>query len=280
MSKTITVASWAILSLIFLVINFSFFRTLREVWTSDSEFAYGLLIPPIVALIIWNRRRKLASMAASPWNSGLLIVLAGCILRILAGLSGSLVFSALAFPASLLGIVGFLWGRQYVRVLGAPIGLLVLMAPLPSYVIGEIAWLLQIVVSTMSSYALQIIGVPVYRDGNVLVLPNFVLEVKQACSGLRSIFALLSLALMMGLNLERRWLFRGLLILATPVLSVGANIIRVTGTGLIAWHFGELAANESLHAAWGVLVFLGTLWGLLKFLRLLQWATRPNAYSH
>ena len=165
-------------------------------------------------------------------------------------------------------------------MLAAPLGLLVLMAPLPSYVIGEIAWGLQIVVSNLSSHALQIAGVPVYRSGNILILPNFVLEVRQACSGLRSIFALLTLALMMGLTLEKRWLLRGLLILATPPLAVVANIVRVTGTGLLAWRFGSVATNESLHFTLGILVFLTTLWSLWILLRLLQWTTGKSASSH
>jgi exosortase len=143
--------------------------------------------------------------------------------------------------------------------------------------VGGLSWYLQAVASTASAATLRFLGVPIFQDGNLLRLSNYVLEVKQACSGSRSIFALLAMACVLGISTERKSGIRVLLVGAAPILAVGANVIRIVVTGLIAWQWGDFAAEESLHAAWGVLVFVIALFGLLGFQRILQWATRENA---
>ena len=104
-------------------------------------------------------------------------------------------------------------------------------------------------------------------------LSNYILEVKQACSGSRSIFALAALALMLGFGLERKWWIRVLLLAAAPILAILANVIRIVGTGLIASRFGNIAADEMLHTVWGVLVFTIAVMGLFGFQRFLLWVT-------
>jgi exosortase len=151
------------------------------------------------------------------------------------------------------------------------------MIPVPSYAVGQVSWKLQAGASAISSVVLRVLDVPVFQDGNLLTLPNYVLEVKQACSGSRSVFALLVLALTLALSVERQWWVRVLLVAAAPVLAVIANVVRIVGTGLIARHWGSLAADESLHTMWGILVFLIAAGGLLGFQRLLRWTNNKCA---
>jgi len=145
------------------------------------------------------------------------------------------------------------------------------MVPVPTYLADDITWRLQIAASAASSVLLRLLGVPVYQDGNLLVLTNYVLEVKQACSGSRSLYALIGLALVLGLTTEKKWWVRICLLCTTPFLSLTANLIRIVGTGLVAYKWGSLAANESLHWVWGVLVFLMAVLGLFGVQRLLRW---------
>jgi exosortase len=176
-----------------------------------------------------------------------------------------------------LGAILYLLGKNSAKIAGAPVSLLILMIPLPAYVTGELSWHLQGLASTVSSMFLRLLGTPVLQDGNLLKLPNYVLEVKQACSGSRSLFALITLALVLGLSASRRWWIQVLLVVIAPLLAVGANIIRIVGTGLIARRWGGLAADESLHMIWGILVFVIAVGGLLGFLRFLRWATNEYA---
>lgn len=255
----------------------SFFRVLFQNWIHNEEFSYGILIPPIASYLIWKRKERLKTAAIDSWTPGFLVAAIGCGLQVLASRSGTLLLSGFALVVLLVGITGFLWGLKILRICVGPLTLLILMVPLPSYAVGEVAWHLQSVASTISARSLESLGVPVYQDGNLLRLPNYVLEVKQACSGSRSILSLVALALVIGLSAGEKWWRRGVLVLAAPILAIAANVVRIVGTGLIAQHWGNLAANESLHASWGVAVFLLGVLGLLGIHNLLRRiARRPE----
>jgi exosortase len=256
------------------------FRSVWSVWSKNTEFSYGALVPLLVGYLIWLRRERLLKVEKAGWTPALVGVIGGCSLQILASFSGTLVLSGLSLALTLIGCVGFLWGLECLRTVTLPLSLTVLMVPVPSYLADDITWKLQIVASAASSGILRFLGVPVYQDGNLLMLANYVLEVEQACSGSRSFFALVGLALVLGLTTEKRWWMRLCLLCAAPVLSLGANLIRIVGTGIIAYQWGNLAANESLHWVWGVLVFMIAVLGLLGFQRLLRWASNENALQY
>jgi exosortase len=259
-------------------VTFSGFLTaLLRNWLGVPEFSYGIAIPIITAYLLWARRAQLREQRIAGHSSGLVVVLGGCGLHVVGSLSGTLLVSGIALVLTILGAVLYLWGAGYLRVVGLPVMLLILMVPVPSYAVGQVSWYLQKGASTISSAVLRLLSVPVYQDGNLLNLPNYVLEVKQACSGSRSIFALLALALILGLSIERKWWARILLLAAAPLLAVGANIVRIVGTGLIARQWGALAASESLHTIWGIGVFVIAVMGLLAFQRFLQWAANEFA---
>ena len=268
---------WIALGLAILLTFGAFLMTLAKNWLRDPEFSYGVMIPIITTYLLWLRRAQLRGLGTVGHGWGLPIVLVGCGLHLMGSLSGTLLVSGIALVLTILGMVVYLWGACSLRIVLLPVALLILMVPVPSYLVGEVSWYLQVSASTVSSAVLRFLSVPVYQDGNLLRLPNYVLEVKQACSGSRSIFALFALALILGLSVERKWWARILLVVAAPVLAVAANIVRIVGTGLIARRWGSLAANESLHTTWGILVFVIAVMGLFGFQRILQWATSEYA---
>jgi exosortase len=268
---------WPALPLVFSLQYLSVLKSLYSLWLSDAQLAYGAFVPILVVYLIWTRRHRLQGSTKSPWPMSLLIIIAGSGLQVLASLSETLVFSGIALAATLIGTVGFLWGRQCLRITAVPLGFLALIVPLPSYLVDQITWQLKVIASTFSANVLGIIGIPVYQDGNLITLPNYVLEVKDVCSGSRSIFALLTIALVLALTMEEKWRHRVLLIACAPILAILINVLRIVGTGLVAWRYGALAANESLHTVWGVLVFAFAVTILLGFQRFLQWAAREYA---
>lgn len=264
------IVSLACLAIAILLAYLGFIRSLWSVWGSQTEFSYGALVPILVVYLIWNRREALGTIETENWTPSIFGVIAGCAIQVLASFSGTLVLSSLSLAVSLIAAVGFLWGKKILRVLSLPLSMLLLMAPVPTYLADDITWKLQTAASAASSTLLRLLNVPVYQDGNILVLANYVLEVKQACSGSRSFFALLGLALVLALTTEKRWWARVLLIGAAPVLSVAANLIRIVGTGIVAYQWGNVVANESLHWAWGVVVFMIAVFGLFGFQKLLK----------
>lgn len=254
-----------------------FFRSLGYVWLKNTEFSYGALVPVLIGYLIWLRRESLRKIERLGWTPAIVGVIGGCGLAILASSSGTLILFGLSLVIVLMSIVGYLWGRAFLRAVALPLSLTVLMVPVPLYLADEITWRLQVIASSASSVILRFLGVPVYQDGNLLLLTNYVLEIKEACSGSRSLFALLGLALVLGLTTEKRRWVRFCLLGAAPLLSLGANLIRIVGTGLIAYRWGNLAANESLHWVWGVLVFMIAVLGLFGVQKLLRWAPNKNA---
>ena len=254
-----------------------FFRILIETWVSDTEFAYGMLIPFIVGIWIYRGRTELQTIPKHPWPPALLLVAGGCAFQVLASLSGTLLFSGLALAIILIGVSGFLSGRQYMAALAPALLFLTVMVPLPSFVLGMVGWKLQLEASSISAQLLELFGIPVYREGILLRLPNYALEVKQACSGLRSIFALLTLAVLIGMMGEKKWRNRALLVMVTPVLALVANTLRIVITGIFASRFGGFTIGEAAHTALGIAVFLVTVFGLLGFRKTLRWLDRTYA---
>jgi exosortase len=256
---------------LFLLPYLSFFGQFFKVWTEDVEFSYGILIPPIVAYLLWLRRERIRSSREGSWITGLAVTTLGCVLLVLAHLTGNLLLCSLAFAVSAAGLVGSISGRDRMRVVAAPLLVLTLAAPIPSYVLGQLSWQLKVSATAASSAVLRLAGIPVYQDGNRLKLANYVMEIREACSGTRSVFALFALAIVLGITSEKRWWKRLMLIALAPALAVFGNVIRIVGTGLIAAHDGQLAANESLHAAWGVVVFFVAVSLLFGFQRIMKW---------
>jgi exosortase len=261
---------WVALVLLSGLVFLESFKMAAHIWLNDDDYSFCLLIPLMVGYLLWRRRRQFLDRTILEWRPGLLLVVLGCTMQIVASRSGALLLSGIAFVLIIFGVVGLLWGRERLSQVAGPLCLFLLMIPLPSYVVGEFSWYLQSAASSGSRVALGFLGVPVFQDGNMLHLANYILEVKQACSGSRSTLALLAFALVLGLVAKSNFLTKASLVLAAPLLAVGTNVIRIVGTGLIARRWGSLAANESLHEAWGILIFMiavSTLLGLDGLLR-------------
>ena len=270
----------ACLAVIILLTYRGFFRSLWSVWAADTEFAYGALVPVLIAYLLWRKKGEFQKLETNGWGPAILGVAAGCLMQVLASFSGALVLSSLSLALILVASVGFLWGKESLGIVTLPLSLILLMAPVPTYLADDVTWRLQIAASAASSAMLQLLGVPVYQDGNLLVLANYILEVKQACSGSRSFFAILGLALVLSLTSEKKWWVRTALICAAPLLSVSANLIRIVGTGIVAYKWGNVAANESLHWVWGVLVFMLAVVGLLGLQKVLRWLQTENTSGY
>jgi exosortase len=136
------------------------------------------------------------------------------------------------------------------------------MIPLPVIVFNQIAFPLQTLASHLASSILTIMHVPVVREGNVISLPSITLNVVEACSGIRSLMSLATLALMYGLVAERRNWIRILLVLFAIPAAVGANALRIVGAALLGEYAGPQYAEGFFHAFSGWLIFVLTM-GLL-----------------
>jgi exosortase len=241
-------------------------------WWTDPNFSHGFFVPAFSMLVIWQRRKVLASIPVKPSWSGLGVIVLALLVYLLGVIGAELFLSRSSFILLLAGLVIYFLGWDYFRALIFPWAFLFLMVPLPTLVLSELTFPLQFLASNLASSLLALVGVPVLREGNILQLPTMSLEVVEACSGIRSLVSLVTLALIYGYLQEKSIALRVALTLAAVPIAIGANSVRVMGTGLLGFYWGADKAEGFFHTFSGWVIFilaLGMLFGLHWVLRFL-----------
>jgi exosortase len=225
-------------------------------WGHDDNYSHGFLIVPLALYFVWERRARLDALPTRPAWFGLIVV-AGSLAVLLAGLLGAELFlTRISILGTVAGIVLFLFGWAQLRALAFPIAFLLLMIPLPAIIFNQITFPLQLLASQAGESVISAAGIPVLREGNLIVLAHTTLEVAEACSGIRSLITLITLALVYGYFADSRtWVRVGLVASAVPIAII-ANGARVAGTGIAAHWFGREAAEGFFHEFSGWIVFL------------------------
>lgn len=253
------------------LVYYRIFVDLVHAWIVDGNYSHGFLIVPIAAYFAWERRALLMATPSRPSAWGLVVVLASLVV-LAAGLLGSEFFlSRISLIGVLAGIVIQLFGWRHLRVLAFPLAFLLLMIPLPEIVFNRVSLPLQFVASRFGESIIDACGIPVLREGNVLILANTTLEVAEACSGIRSLVSLIALGLVFGYFADRRWWVRTTLVASAVPVAIVANGARVAGTGLLAYWIGPEAAQGFFHEFSGWIVFLVAFLLIFAIERLLRW---------
>ena len=248
-------------------------RLARQWWT-DPNFSHGFFVPAFSLYVLWQNRDKLRAVDRAPSSWGLLLVLFSLGILTLGVFGAELFLSRISLVLLLAGMVIFLYGWPMLRATVFPLAFLVLMVPIPSIVLNQITFPLQIFASKLSAALLPLLGVPVLRAGNVINLPAMPLEVADACSGIRSLLSLTCLAVMYGYLLEKRIGIRVLLALASIPIAVVANSFRIVGTGLLVQYWDPDKAEGFFHAFSGWLIFVVSLLMLFALHRLITTGER------
>ena len=243
-------------------------------WWTDPDYGHGFLVPLFSGFILYRERNHWRKAEINPSNFGLLVMIGAVALLLLGSLGAELFTSRFSLLVLLGGMVLFLAGRKFLRAISFPLGFLVLMIPIPVIIYNQVTFPLQLLASRLASALLELVGVPVLRDGNVLVLSNYSLEVAEACSGIRSFMSLIALAVAYGYLAESRVVLRCILVALIIPIVIATNAIRITAAGALAHHFGSAAAQGFLHELSGWLTFLLALflvfvshWMLRSFIR-------------
>lgn len=243
-------------------------------WGSDENYSHGFLVAPCAVLFVWLSRSALRSAPLRPHGAGLAVVVISILLLTAGRFGAELFLTRISLVGVIAGTVLYLYGARHLRLIAFPLLLLLLVIPLPAIVINRVAFPLQLLASGAAEGVLSAAGVPVLREGNVLVLPHASLEVAQACSGIRSLASLIALALIVGrvrLRGDGSWTgARALLALLAIPIAVLANVLRVAGTGFAAAWIGPQAAEGFFHAFSGWLMFVVALVALFASARVIE----------
>ncbi len=228
-------------------------------WWRDPNFSHGFFVPLFSAFVVWQERGRLARMTPRPSWSGLLI-LAWALCTLIVGQMGAELFlSRSSLILALAGLIVLFLGWNSFRALFFPWAFLVLMFPIPNVIFNQITFPLQLQASRVAAFVLPVFGVPILREGNVINLPSMALEVAEACSGIRSLMSLVTLAIIYGYLLEKRLWVRWVLALASVPIAIAANSVRIIGTGLLVQYWDADKAEGYFHASWGWIIFVISL---------------------
>lgn len=255
---------------------------LAQDWGTDENYSHGLLVPLIILFIVWREWGRLKALPLRPLSlagAGFVIVALGLLA---AGMLGAELFVARAsFVLMLVGIMLYTGGWRILNFFVVPLTLLALSIPIPQIIFNKIAFPLQILASRIAVWGIRMFDVPTLRKGNVIeILPfgstqTIALEVVEACSGIRSLMTLVTLALILA-YFTRRSEGRGfggftgsdlvravlLMIMAVPI-AVITNAARVSGTGFVAYRYGKIAVDGPWHDISGWAVFVVALGSLI-----------------
>ena len=248
-------------------------------WWTDPNFSHGFFVPAFSLFVLWQRRDELRKMTPKPswWGS---VITAGALAMMVVGVLGAELFlSRSSFVLLLGGLVVNFYGWRVFRAVLFPWAVLFLMIPIPAIIFNQITLPLQMIASRMATGLLSLLGVPVLREGNVIQLPVMSLEVAEACSGIRSLVSLTTLAVIYGYFIETRTSRRiWMTIFAIPI-AVAANAMRVMGTGLVAQYWDPNKAEGFFHEFSGWIIFILSLGMLLLLHRGMRLFDRPPKVS-
>jgi exosortase len=231
-------------------------RALGAQWYVDSDYSHGFLVPFLSAYLVWERREKLLALPTVPslWGIGALGF--GLIMFLIGSVGAELYAQRTSLIVVLAGLVLMVLGREFLRVLMFPIVFLLFMVPLPAIVVNAVSFPLQLFAAKTAVFCLFNLGIPVLREGNLIVLVGTTLEVAEACSGIRSLQALLALGTVFAYFSQRVMWKRWALVLLSIPIAIAANAFRVSGTGVLAHYFGNEAAEGFYHTFSGWLIFV------------------------
>jgi exosortase len=228
-------------------------------WYNLPDFGHGFLIPFFAAFLLWDQRNELRRIPIVPSWMGTTLVVLG-ILELLVGVFGADLFlQRTSFVLLLAGMIWTLLGKKMLVQLKFALFVLLLAIPLPAVLYNQITFPLQLQASQFASDLLQLAHVPVLQEGNIIQLPAMSLEVAVACSGIRSLMSLFTVAVIYGYFLEKKTWRRWVLALSAVPIAVTANVVRIFGTGLCVQYWDPDKAMGFFHEFQGWLVFLVSL---------------------
>ncbi len=238
------------------------FPGLADEWATFPNLSHGFAVPFIAAYFIWIRRREISNTPVAPSWLWLPLVTAGLVLYVAGVRGGESFLARISLPVTLLGGVAIAVGWPTARQMIAGISYLFFMIPLPYVTLKTLTDQVRLFDAGMTAWMLPWLGVPVFREGYLLHLPNMVLQVADVCSSIPAIASFLALAAAYGYLNRRRPVVIAILMLSAVPLGILSNIVRITTTAAGVYFVGPIAINNVVHRWNGLTVFLMTL-GLL-----------------
>jgi len=234
--------------------------SLVGVWLKDSNNSHGILVPFISLYLLWEKKTEIAAEVAKEEEGSnyiaLIMLAASLALYLLFQFGHILLVPNLMLVTSVILLVHYYFGRATFRLCSFPLLFLFFMVPIPVSFKTLFTLPMKTFATNVAVPIIRLLGIPVLQEGNIIQLANTTLEVAEACSGIRSLVAMLMLGTLFSSFIKDAGWKRYSLIAIAPIVAVVANILRISGTGILAYYYGVEAAKGYVHEVSGILVFV------------------------
>lgn len=252
-------------------------------WSHVEDYSHGFLIVPLAVFFAWERRAQLRDAPIEPSWLGLGPLILGSLTLAIGRLGTELMNMRVSFVLTLIGLVLLLLGRHIFRILAFPLLFLFLMVPLPESLLNVVAFPLQLIAADLAVNGLFWLSIPALREGNIIHLANTSLFIADACSGLRSLMALITLGIVFAYFFRKTRGERALIVVSAIPIAILVNAFRVMLTGILTHRFGPRTAGGWVHETEGLFTFAIAFLLLLAEASILarlwprSWRTRNRA---
>ncbi len=255
---------------LFVLVNIPVLKELVADWIRDDNYSHGFFIIPISIFLFYHRRRELIFPApTSRW--GLALLVAGAVGMILGVAASEFFTTRVSMVLMLTGISWYYLGTANFRKVWFAFFFLLFMIPIPSIIYYAATLPMQLLSTKVTVGLLKVIGMPVARNGNIILLPDYALEVAEACSGLRSLVTLMALGALYAYLRMPGKVLPVVLFAATIPIAIVTNIFRIFVTSVGAYAVSKDLAESFLHEISGLLVFVTALILVIILGALLKW---------
>jgi len=225
-------------------------------WTYEEEYGYGVVVVALVPLFLWRRWHLIQATSTGTKWPGLALVIVAQLCTVLAASAESYFIEQAAFLLSLLGIGLVVFGTGPIRVFLPLTAILLLTIPLPYTLQAIITIKLQLISTNLGVAAIELIGVPVFAEGNIIDLGTYKLQVVEACSGLRYLLPLTCISFILGHLYKAPFWKRAVIVASALPITVLINSFRIALVAVLVDHLGTRMADGFLHQFEGWVVFL------------------------
>jgi exosortase D (VPLPA-CTERM-specific) len=249
---------WGLLALLLLALLLMFrhtFSYLYSTWQRE-EYSHGFLIPVISALMLWQKRRELQQIPFRGSWAGVALVLIGVAFYFVGTIAAITTVDAYALVIVLAGSFLAITGWKGFRIALPALLLLLLMNPIPTFLFNNLSSALQLISSKIGVAVIRLFDISVFLEGNVIDLGTYKLQVVEACSGLRYLFPLLTIGVIIAAMVRLPLWIRLLLVFSTVPITILMNSFRIGVIGVLVDRYGIAQAEGFLHDFEGWVIFM------------------------
>jgi exosortase D (VPLPA-CTERM-specific) len=270
LKRSARIAAPALVSGIILFLFWSAITNIAGRWLSSEEYSHGFIALAVSGFYLFRRRGALLTAAGGSTWLAVPVVALGAGLALFSELGATFFLAQYGLVLLLAGLALGLFGMRGLRIAGPALLLILVVVPVPYFLEAQATARLQLLSTQAGVAILHALKIAAYADGNIVDLGSYQLDVIEACSGLRYLFPLTGLAVIIAFLYRGRWWQRALVVASAPPIAIGMNILRIAAIGILVEHQGPSAAAGFTHAFEGWVIFVACAVILLGEIALLN----------